>query len=96
MAKQRPNQSPAEFLRAQGWNAPGTILSGDPILSDFGKVLERAIQFKVTAVGERGVLVRSRHLVDLQRDGTAVAAVPFQEDEHMATFDAREWKGEEQ
>jgi hypothetical protein len=54
VAKQAPGQSPADFLREQGWDG-SIVLYGAPILRD-GKQVERDVVMVVTAVGRDAVL----------------------------------------
>lgn len=91
MSRQRIGQTPASFLREQGWDV-GTILAGSPILRGSTQV-ERGQRFRVTAIGEEAVLARHMVVPDLTKD-TAPSAVPWS-GETSVTFDARDWRAEE-
>lgn len=91
MSRQRTGQTPASFLREQGWGV-GTVLAGSPIMSGSTQI-ERARRFRITAIGEESVLARTMVVPDPTKD-TAPSAVPWSS-EHLVTFDIRDWRCEE-
>lgn len=81
--KQRYDESEAAFLARHGVGV-GAVLYGEPIVDDQGRRIERARQFRVTAIGEQSVLARTAVITD---DG-----VPdVWHRETNVTFSSREW-----
>lgn len=79
MSRQKNNETPAEFVRAQGW-AVGDILAGGPIRIG-GAEIEQGFTVRLTAIGKRTVLAERRHNF-----------IPnWWADEHAMTFGSRDW-----
>lgn len=78
MTIQTVDQTPAQFLRAQGWGVGDTLL-GEQIIKN-GRVFETPRLLIITAVGESMVLARSYWTDGRQQRG-----------EHAVHFSARHW-----